>query len=360
MTDRSSDINPKRVGKIDIDQGRLTLPFSQDQFQEFISGLFGKQEQVQRFIEGDFDIEIGDIRDLHYLIEERIAQQNKGVLIQFSAKVFYDDDSSTLFGSLESLSNYSEPRAVIPIRVELSWQYLIRFQDRNVPEKQEIDIYVIARDLREYKRAEGYINKYLYLRQPDSGFDLKIKYTARTWATDLELKLSEQLKNLIKLSSQKSRLGLLINGHESDVGVISAILFFLLSIMGGLTATNRFLSTRLNSATTIIQENSDLNNKIDLLTYYIAGENTSRFYFFLAFFLLVMLVASIIIGIFITEKVTPQHWRSHILFTKKAQRIKEQNLKKDRNQLRNLAASIVIGICINLFSSYCFMLLTVR
>ena len=111
MNDENSEI--EEFGKIDYKKGYLTLPFSEDQFREFVSSLFGRPQELSRTIVGEFAIELGDILNIHFLLEERIAQQNNGYLAQFSAKIFYDDNSSILLNSFNSLSNYVESKALI-------------------------------------------------------------------------------------------------------------------------------------------------------------------------------------------------------------------------------------------------------
>lgn len=304
-----------------------------------------------RPIEGSFEIELGDIKGLYYLIEERVSQQNKGLLGQFTTKIIYDDSSSVLLSSIESLSNYSENRAITPVRVECTWQYLIKFQDKNVPEKQEIEVRIFV--------ARG---GFSILRMPSSssGFSITIKHTARTWATDIELMLAEHCKNLLLLSPRRSKLSTFVDSNKDVIGVISGVLFFLLSVLGGLIATNKLISSNLERANELRKESIDVNVKIDFLLNSIVGGENSRFYFFLSIFLLLMLVASVFVGTWIAKNAKVRRGGSYILLTKKVRREKEADLKAERNRMKSFFISAIASLFINLISSYVFLYATAR
>lgn len=357
----NSDINQDGIGKIDIERQQLTLPFTQDQFQEFISNLFGKPEKLQRIIKGNFEIELGDIKDLYLRIEERIYQQNKGLLVQFTSKIFYDDNSSILLNGIESLSNYSEPRSVIPIKIELNWQYLIKFQDRNVPEKQEIELFITTQDLMLYSEKLNLPNIYTQSVYPvkASGFAMDIKYTARTWATDIDSMLTEHIENLMLLSPARGQLSQLISESGIAIFSITFIGLYLISIIGGYISSNKFISSMTESSNSSLLD-SDLSAKVDFLVSYISTGEVARFYFFLAVFLLVMLVISVIAGIIAASMTILDVDESYIILTKKARNKREKDLIIERNQPLKILASIILGIVVNIVSAYLFLYLTTK
>lgn len=118
----------------------VMLPCSPDQFGRFISGLLGKPQTITQSMRGAFDISAIELMNIHQLIDQRIRQQNQGELIQFTVRIIFNDDSSVLLNSYSDLQHYNEVRPVVSKQVHLSWSYLIRFADRNVPEKQSIDL----------------------------------------------------------------------------------------------------------------------------------------------------------------------------------------------------------------------------
>ncbi|NER99720.1 MAG: hypothetical protein F6J86_38920 [Symploca sp. SIO1B1] len=357
MSNQNSDLEQERLGEIDYKKGYLTLPFSQDQFREFISGLFGKPEQLTREISGNFEIELGDIKNFYYLIEDRIAQQNQGSLVQFSAQIFYNDNSSILLNNFVALSNYVEPRPVIPVKVELNWQYLIQFNDRNVPEKQEIELYITTNS----HSFSGVIHQGRFINHYPN-FSLNIKYTARTWATDIDYMLTEHIKSLLKSPSYRNRSRwqkFVFNNHEIT-GWISGIIFFIASVLGSFIATNKFIKSKLISNASFFSENSNINEKIDFLVKNTIEGGISRFYFFLAIFLLIMLVASIFVGNIISEQADKHVNQSFILLTRRAEKEKTDTLRMEKNHWRNFLLSIALAIFTNILSNYIFMYLTIQ
>ncbi|MEH2351679.1 hypothetical protein [Nostoc sp.] len=339
MSTNNPNTDPIRQGKIDYKRGYLTLPFTQDQFSEFISGLFGKLEELERDIECVFDVELGDVINIYYVIEDRIIQQNKGTMIQFSTKIFYDDNSSILLNKLESLSNYVEARSVIPIRMELVWEYLIQFPNKTVPEKQIIEIYIISDQSLHYRSSK---------------FKFKIKYTSRSWATDIDSMLTEHIKNFITVSRQ-STLKKYISSNDEVINVVITGIFILLSVIGSLIIAKGFIYSQLKETAYLFLTNPDLNTKIDFLINHAAEGKIARFYFFLLLYLLIMILSSTVVSDIIRYQANNYTPNNYILLTKKAKKEKEKNLKIEKNQLINFLLSIVLSFIVNLLSSYIFM-----
>ncbi|MGL1890997.1 MAG: hypothetical protein OCD02_05185 [Spirochaetaceae bacterium] len=80
----------------------MTLPLSPNHFKDFISGLLGKPQSIEGDIHGTFEIDKGDLVQLHHLIEQRISQ-NDSSLVSLEIQVSYNDDSSITLTDFESL-----------------------------------------------------------------------------------------------------------------------------------------------------------------------------------------------------------------------------------------------------------------
>jgi hypothetical protein len=195
-----------------------------------------------------------------------------------------------------------------------------------------------------------------------SGFLLKISYTARTWATDIDSMLTEHIKNLVKFSPGRNRIGLLslLRNSEELIGFITTGIFFLISVLGGFFSTNRFILSRLENTAKFLSNNTSINSKIDFLVNYVAGGEVARFYFFLTVFLLVMLVVSILVGFSLAEKSVLRSQESFILLTNQSRKEKDKSLRAEKSRLRNFLLSVTLAIFINLLSSYIFMYLTTK
>jgi hypothetical protein len=122
------------------EQGLIVFKCEADAFKKFISSLLGKPQTIGKARRGCFDIGLREIQDLHLLINQRISQQNESTLIQFTSLIVFEDGSSVLLNSFDDLLAYKEVRPVASTQIHLTWEYLVNFQDRSVPEKQEIEV----------------------------------------------------------------------------------------------------------------------------------------------------------------------------------------------------------------------------
>jgi hypothetical protein len=96
------------------------IPCPTDRFAEFISGLLGESQVIKGTFRSRFDTGISDIENFFHLIQQRVAEQNRGVLVRFTAEIKYDDGSSIDLDSIESLKQYTEIRPLISVGVTLA------------------------------------------------------------------------------------------------------------------------------------------------------------------------------------------------------------------------------------------------
>ena len=244
--------------------------------------------------------------------------------------------------------------ALIPTKVELIWEYLIKFNDKNIPEKQQINVFISTNNDRD--------SRFISFRSRGGTFILTIQYTARTWATDIDSMLTKYISSTIKSSvnrNQNKWKSIIFNNSER-VGWIGGIVFFLFSVLGAFIATDKFMITSREKAVSVLTYKTEINMKIDFLIRHIMSGEISRFYFFLAIFLLIMLVTSVFIGGLIYTKADKHNPESFILLTQKSRDSREFALRRDRNKIRDFFLSILIAIIVNVFSSYLFVYLTTQ
>ncbi len=118
----------------------VVLPCSPDQFREFIAGLLGRPQTIEGFVDGPFEVTKQNVENLHHLIDQRILSQNEATLVQFTARVEYDNNSSVLLNSLRDFLSYNEVKPLKSSALHLSWTYLMKFPMKDFPEKQVIQI----------------------------------------------------------------------------------------------------------------------------------------------------------------------------------------------------------------------------
>lgn len=213
-------------------QGYIQLPFNEDGFKEFITGLLGKPQTVNANLHGDFNIELKHIEQLYTLINQRVTQQNEASLIQYTARIIFKDDSSVLLNSFEDFITYNEIKPLVSSEVHLTFLYLIKFRDKNVPEKQEINISILGSrpttdSDKEYNGYTIYASEAARARtrNRDRGLiQYEIKHTARTWASDLDALLHNYFTSLFEIPDRFTKF---INAYPFLLSLsISIALFY--------------------------------------------------------------------------------------------------------------------------------------
>jgi hypothetical protein len=335
--------------RVDNRKGFLALPFNEEQFKEFLIGLLGKPQKIERIIQGSFEIHLSEVQNFHYLIEQRINQQNDGKLIQFRAKIIFDDKSSVELNSFAELETYNEIRPIISIGIELSWDYLILFKDKKIPEKQTINIGI-------HTGRRFSINILSFGDDFDfeeAIFDIEIQHTARTWAADMEAMLANHINSLMREPSKTRKF---VKKNEGTITFLIGVLFFLMAVIGSFWATNIFITSQLSTIGNSILKQPDVSEKINLLATHIISGNESQFYFKILLFLVSSLFFSIIFAVWVNSNiVSPSH--SFILLTKKAVEKREETLRREDTKWNGFILSTITSIVIGLISNYIFILL---
>ncbi|WP_139826218.1 hypothetical protein [Derxia lacustris] len=330
-------------------QYAVALPCTQEDFSSFIKSLLGKPQTISKGFYGHFELKHTDIANTHQLITQRIAQQNESHLLQFTARLIYDDNSSILLTSLHDFQTYSEVRPLIATQVHLSWQFLVTFRDRTTPEKQDIDISFIT-------KLEGAIKLFSSSDSPviplskfigGGGATFRIKHTARTWGADIEALLSGHIEHIFH---PKNDLQQFCQRHSGKIALLSGCAFFIGSISTCIQQAISLKTEQLKEINNIIATNTQP-EKIDHILKMIANGTWQSFYTTATLFALTSGILTI--GIMLWVGTTAgRHQQSHILLTKKSEQYKE---KCDRQQKINwlsfigsISFSLITGILGNI------------
>lgn len=311
----------------------ILLPCTPETFADFVSNLLGSPQTIERRFFGAFELTPTDVENLYHLIQQRVLQQNKASLVEFAADILYGDGTSVRLTSLRDFQHYTEVRPLVSVGVHLTWVYLITFQDKAAPEKQQIDLTFHA----------GYRDdadeRVLFLRDFRSGhISFRIAHTARTWGVDLESLLAGHIDGLLK---KESRAKTFIIRHAAKLGVIAALVAYLIVVSGSFLATRRFAAWQLNKirAATALQ----ISDKIDFLTARYAEGSWTQFNLLLTVFLLATLIGAIAIGIWVSDAAENRP-RSFVLLSRKAEEYRAEALKKRKRQWLAFGVSVVISI----------------
>ncbi len=335
----------------------VILPCDTAHFGQFVSGLLGKPQTIEKSLHGVFEINSGDVTNTYHLVNQRINQQNEATLIQFTVKIIYNDDSSVLINSLEDFQAYTEVRPLISTGVSLSWSYLVKFKNKDVPERQNIDLSFRsgADDGIGAIVEDGIIIRKGYRRGwYRSGAFIRIEHTERTWGIDIESLLTGHIKGFMKSPDSKTNI---IYKNSGPIGFIVGVLFFLGAIAGSIYTSSQFIESyieklKLMTEKEVIQSDLLL-SKIDFLIEIISTGAWPKFIFAVVAFVTLSAIASIFIGIYVSEKAENSP-SSFVLLSKSAITNKTKVEERLSKSWHSFWVSIFSSIAAGLISNYIF------
>lgn len=220
--------------------GQVALPFNENQFKEFLVSLLGKPQTITKNFEGSFEFTKEDIITLHRLIENRVLQQNDAKLIQFRATVNYSDSSSVTLSGYDHLISYNETLPIVSTSIHLTWQYLIKFRDKENFELQEITTSLVGSE----EGAVGYDDEDEFGYYPGNNrIFIRIKHTARTWGADIENLISKHLKTYV---NKDKRFFKFFRYNTERVEYLLFSILFLINLIFAIIWQNQFNSNNLS------------------------------------------------------------------------------------------------------------------
>lgn len=331
----------------------VVLPCSTEDFGKFISGLLGKPQTMSNTVQGPFEITQRDIIDVHALLTQRVAQQNQGVLMQFTAKLVFSDDSSVLLNSIEDLSTYTEVRAVACLALHLSWVFLVKFNDKTHPEKQQIDLSFIG------GYGSSMIDRdipIMLFNEPDVGYiAYRISHTARTWGSDMDLLLSSHLRGVV---DEIPKIRKWLSKHDDKISLITFAVIFLASIIGTFYATASFVAKQKAAVLglgAITPTAAVTSQQMAYLLDTIASGTWERYLLISVVFLLFSLVVSILMAIWVgstADNLPP----SFLLLTKESEKRKKRILSKRNAKWWSFISSLIVGLGLGIGGNICYAL----
>jgi hypothetical protein len=341
----------------------LSLPIKKRELGNFISGLLGQQQTIERDINAKFDINHLWVMNLHEMINQRILQQADAHLTDFSAVIYLEKGLKRKFKSVEALRTYSETKKLIPIGIKIIWFYLIHFPNKNYPEKQQItfsaQIHAQSRsklhDSSKRNKSESVIANSIIAASIHSTINYQIDHTERTWGDDIETIISNEVHDIIRDETLKDTLF-----NYSRLILSLGILFFSFSypIYSKYTSQNSTIDKLMQDYIVKLQK-SDLdsiavvNEKVDYLATMInvLGSRDGEL------FELLLFMFGPIISIVIL-RITRKNTSSFLVFSKQSEEQRKLKLKKEKRSFVILIASFALSILTGIVANYGFAWLT--
>lgn len=357
MSENDSLGNEKPVTPAVGTQFGVMLPCAPDQFGEFVSGLLGKPQTIEKSMHGIFELERQDVVNTFHLLDQRIHQQNDASLIQFTVRILYDDDSSVLLNSISDFESYTEIRPIASIGVVLSWTYLIKFKNKRVPEKQEVSLSFRSGD-DEIGVGSLIVDDGIVVRKSrswyGSGIFLRVSHTERTWGVDIESLLTGHVKSLFKHSSNAEKF---IYKNSGEIGLSAGIIFFLSAIVGVVITSSRFIEVYLDKVHALSTETANsavvMASKLDFLVEVISTGVWPRFIFSVIVFLLISLILSIALGVWVGTKADNRPM-SYVLLSKAAVERRSKSITKLQRDWYMFAVSVAVSVVTGVVSNIIF------
>lgn len=330
----------------------VALPCDPNDFSNFISSLLGKPQTISKAYSGSFEVSHKDIDHAYHLIAQRVKQQNRSNLIQFTVRIVFDDNSTVLLNSLEDFHAYSEVRPVIVTQAHLSWSFLVQFEDRSHPEKQEIELSFVTKGSGGIAIFDTEDSPVVPISRFLGGghISFRIKHTARTWGADIESLLSGHIKHIL-LPEVKIRS--FIRRHSGKIATAFGIAFFVSSIAACFYSASQAEKARLASLKPILADSTNLDLKLNTLLDMVARGYWGTFFFSVFIFTIFSLVVAILLAIW-AEMSADTHQPSYILLTKKSEQYKQQADAEYRSKFLSFLTSIGIGILTGVVSNIIF------
>lgn len=292
------------------------------------------------------------MENLYHLIKQRISSQNEATLVQFTARIVYDDKSSVLLNSMPEFLSYNEVKPLVSEGLHLSWTYLIKFQNKPYPEKQVI---VISFDTTGRDASLHGVGSLRLILDEPSVVRLRIEHTDRTWGADMEALLRGQLEMLRRPISAARRFS---NNHSGWIGLAAGSVAFMLTLIASYRISSEFALSqlaKLSEALKDVSPSEQVARRLTFLTDLVTSGIWTRFTLFAAVLLVALIAGSVVLGAVIAEQA---HVRvpSFILLTSRSKQHKEEALQKLKNSWYSLGGWFLGALALGLISNGVFYL----
>ena len=326
----------------------LVIPIDPQTLGGFISDLLRRPQTIKRRFRGSFDIGKQEIVNVFHLVHQRVLQQNRGSLVQFTVTIAYDDGSTVTVNSLDDFQAYAEVRPQVSKSAHLSWTYLLFFQESVLPEKQVIELSIvssIAEDL-SYEFSESFADHVLNIRR--SGFRLHVQHSLRSWGVDIESLLTGHIQSW---TLRDHWLKLFISQHPFATGFASAALLFCFFSFGLYQLSARAESDLLILAQSV--SSLSVSEKIDWLAQQTVKRTINSRGSLVAVLTMTSLCVSGIFGILMVRLAdNPQ--KSFLVLSEATKAYREKELKKQSKGWAYFVASGITATVAGVASRYIF------
>lgn len=338
----------------DIIEAKILLPVEPEHFAQFISGLLGKPQTSRKFYAGQFALTYDDVINTSQLIEQRMHHQNDASLIQFLVSINYNDDSSVQVNSIEAFKHYTEIKPLVCVGVTLSWIYLVKFPQKDAPEKQQIDLSFDVKGHFSRPIVTSADEHWQILRVGAGTIRLEIRHTERTWGNDIESLLDGHIQRIIQAPKGIKNW---ISEHSDSIGLALGLIIFFGAIAGSAVTTANFIDSHLLTYTdkfvNLSGDLKSLNTRVEYLVNISLSGVWPRFLLMLVSFVSASIVVAIFLGMWVSNKANNKP-PSFILLSEESKIMKGKHENKIKRDWRMFCVSVITSIFVGILSNILF------
>lgn len=338
---------------MDTSSSAVVLPCSTADFGKFISGLLGKPQTLSNTVPGPFEIKREDILDLNALLTQRVAQQNEAVLAQFTAKLIFMGGSSVLLNSIEDFSTYNEVRPVACVGLHVTWVFLVKFNDKSHPEKQQVDVSFLGGGS-ESPMIDRDFPLVMMLRGIATGFiAYRVSHTARTWGSDIDSLLGSHLRGLVDEIPQTRKW---LAKHCGKISLLVFVLLLLSSIAGMFYSVTSFVVGQRRAVLALGElspSDAMTSQQMRFLLDTVAAGTWERFLLTSVVFLLLSFVLAIAVSVWVSstaDNLPP----SFLLLTKESEKRKRKIISRNQWKWLSFLGSLIASLALGIGGNICY------
>ncbi|WP_296211121.1 hypothetical protein [Psychrobacter sp. UBA3480] len=333
----------------DKDQKELSLYLEDEHLGEFISSLLGQPQAISKSFNKPFKVDHSFFKHLLALIFQRLEQQNEFEMVDFVAKISFDDGVERKITSVESFNSYSETMSLISVRLFISISLLIKFPSKKIPERQNINFVFDS-------NMDCNNNTILESSNKKTGIVIiDIEHTERTWADDM-LTMIEKALDGIWIEEN-----FIFKSIMKIIDLLSSKGFLLFSML--LSIIMLFYSTYTKSSNDVIEEleklsiqNSNnlelINEKLNFISKILLDRSdysgTNLLLFSVSIPFLVILIS------ILKEFIKP--YPSYVVLTKSTQDLMSKSLSNTstKNKFFSTSIMLVMSLVIGILGNYIY------
>lgn len=334
----------------DKDQKELSLYLEDEHLGEFISSLLGQPQAISKSFYKPFKVDHSFFKHLLALIFQRLEQQNEFEMVDFVAKISFDDGIERKITSIESFNSYSETMSLISVRLFISISLLIKFPSKKIPERQNIN-FVFDSNMDSNDN-----NTILESSNKKTGIVIiDIEHTERTWADDMLTMIEKSLDGIWIEEN------FIFKTVMKIVGLLSSKGFLLFSML--LSIIMLFYSTYTKSSNDVIEDLNQLsiqtsnnleliNEKLNFISKILVDRSdysgTNLMLFSVSIPFLVILIS------ILKEFIKP--YPSYVVLTKSTQDFMSKSFSKTsiKNKFFSTSIMLVMSLVIGILGNYIY------